>query len=218
MSPKNLSADELLYGAMYAMEQAGLLLHDAVGLYEGGRYSSAIALAVFAREEIGRAGILQEKWREALTAGPVPADSVIEACYDHVEKLGRGQAGVALRCGPEHAETLKPLFGGDPQSEAWRKARAFVDERVKRKGRRDPQDTHEKRKRALYVEPRETGSGWNRPCETSKEEARRLLEDVGNDYGVRLGNLQTRDEELAEAASQWKECPKLPDPIWPSFP
>jgi AbiV family abortive infection protein len=218
MSPKNLTADELLRGVMYAMEQAGLLLHDAVGLYERGRYSSAIALAVFARDEVGRAEILQRKWTVACTAGPILAHSIIEACDDHVEKLRRGQAGVTLRWGPEHAETLKPLFAGDRQSAAWRKARAFVDEWVKRKGRRDPQDTHEKRLRALYVEPKETGSGWNRPCETSKEEARRLLEDVGNDYGVRLGNLQTRDEELAEAASQWKECPKLPDPIWPSLP
>ena len=56
---RNLSAHDLLEGAMYAMEQAGHLLHDAVGLYERGRYSSAVVLSVYAREEMGRAEIFQ---------------------------------------------------------------------------------------------------------------------------------------------------------------
>jgi len=50
---RNLSTHDLLEGAMYAMEQAGHLVHDAVGLYERGRYSSAVVLGVYAREEMG---------------------------------------------------------------------------------------------------------------------------------------------------------------------
>src|SRR5438128_9912470 len=107
---RNLSAHDLLEGAMYAMEQAGHLLHDAVGLYERGRYSSAVVLGVYAREEMGRAEIFLGKRKEALAAGSVSPDSVIKACGDHVNKLRRGQAGVTLRWGPEH-EPPKPRFG-----------------------------------------------------------------------------------------------------------
>ncbi len=202
---------------MYAMEQAGHLLHDAIGLHERGRYSSAMVLAVFAREEMGRAEILFEKRTEVLGSGPVSFDSVINACNDHVEKLRRGQGGLTMNWGPERTEILKPLFGGDPQSEEYKKARAFVDQWAKQKARRDPRDTHEKRLRALYVEPIETGAGWNRPCETGKEESSHLLMAIGNDYAVRRGKLTTRGG-LANAIGQWKECPTLPDPIWPPFP
>jgi AbiV family abortive infection protein len=50
----------LLEGAAYALEQCGLLLRDANSLYRNGSYSSAVALALFAREELGRYQTLLE--------------------------------------------------------------------------------------------------------------------------------------------------------------
>jgi AbiV len=44
----------LLQGSAYALEQCGLLLRDANLLYRSGSYASAVALAVFAQEELGR--------------------------------------------------------------------------------------------------------------------------------------------------------------------
>jgi hypothetical protein len=92
----------------------------------------------------------------------------------------------------------------------------MVDDFVERKARRDPGDTHQKRMRALYVEP--TDTGWNRPCATGKEEASRALQDAAGAYGLRHGNLHIVDEVLVTALAAWKECPILPDPISPPAP
>ena len=53
-----VTANFLLEGAYYALEQCGLLLRDAVQLYNGSSYATAVVLAAFAREELGREKIL----------------------------------------------------------------------------------------------------------------------------------------------------------------
>src|SRR5262249_41942978 len=93
---------------------------------------------------------------------------------------------------------------------ASRSASSSLQEYVERKARRDPEVTHQKRTRAQYVEP--TDTRWNRPCETTKEEARRMLQDVANAYAVRHGNLYVTDSALARALKEWKERPTLPEP------
>ena len=199
-----------MHGAMYAMEQAGHLLDDALAMYKSGRYASTVVLGVFAREEIGRSLILLGMRKDVLGSGSVVSiDAVAKACDHHIAKLNRGSGGITLELGPEHSAGLEGLFA-HPQSEEYKKAHSVIDELANRKARRDPSDTHQWRLRALYVEP--TDTGWNRPCETTKEDARRLLRDVANHYGVRYGNLFV-DEALAEALSGWKECPRLPEPI-----
>jgi hypothetical protein len=55
---KSVSPQYLLEGAVYALEQCGLLLRDANLLYRNGSYSSAVAVALFATEELGRWSIL----------------------------------------------------------------------------------------------------------------------------------------------------------------
>ena len=53
-----VTADFLLKGYALALEQCGLLLRDAVLLYENKSYANAVVLAAFAREELGRSRIL----------------------------------------------------------------------------------------------------------------------------------------------------------------
>jgi len=216
---RNLSADDLMQGGMYAMEQAGHLLHDALALYKLGRYASTVLLSILAREEIGRSLILLDMRKDVLVSGSVlSTDFVAKECADHVEKLRRGLGGITFEFGPERSADLKGLFDfpHDPESANFKKARALVDDFVERKARRDPDDTHHKRMRALYVEPTETG--WNRPCATGKEEANRALQDAARAYGLRHNNLYIVDEALATALAAWKECPILPDPISPPAP
>jgi AbiV family abortive infection protein len=201
------------------MEQAGHLLHDALALYKLGRYASAILLSILAREEIGRSVILLGMRKDVIVSGSiVSAKAVIKACDNHGEKLRRGRGGITFEFGPERSADLKGLFDfpHNPQSEAFKKAHAIVDDFVERKARRDPGVTHQKRMRALYVEP--TDTGWNRPCETGKEEASRALQDAANAYGPRYNNLYVVDEALAKALAAWKQCPTLPEPIVPPAP
>src|SRR2546428_677280 len=97
---RNLSADDLMQGGMYAMEQAGHLLHDALALYKLGRYASTILLSVLAREETGRSAILLGIRKDVLASGSVVStDFVTKACADHVEKLRRGLGGITFEFG-----------------------------------------------------------------------------------------------------------------------
>ena len=54
-----VTRESLLHGAVYSLEQCGLLLRDAKLLYETGSYATATAVALFATEERG-------KWRMLL--------------------------------------------------------------------------------------------------------------------------------------------------------
>lgn len=213
MSKPRFSADDLFHGAMYATEQAGHLLHDAVALYEKGRYATPAALAVFAREELGRARIYLQASQEALTNGPVSVESVRKRCTDHIEKLQQGQKSMTLRWGAEHAEKLRGLFM-DRSSPDHQKAEETKEIMQESKRRRAPRALDNLRQRALYVDPAETDSGWNRPCDISREECQRVLEEVANEYGAFSLNLLRKE---ASAIAAWAECPPLPDPVHPRF-
>ena len=207
-----LSATDLLQGAVFAAEQASRLLYDALALDHQGRYSSAMALAVFSREEVGRASILLDCRKQALSSGSVSEHKVKRACDDHVGKLRRGQLTNMMALTPEQSKLLKeiPTFPEtDKDREFFEQLQRISQARQKRK----PHDTHQRRLRALYVElVAETGK-WNRPCTLSQEECKSILFDVANDYGslwciLRLGKLST-------AISLLPDRPELPPPEWP---
>ncbi len=61
-----VSAAYLLKGAVYALQQSGLLVRDANILYRAGSYASAVVLATFAREELGRWKLLLKLRREVI--------------------------------------------------------------------------------------------------------------------------------------------------------
>jgi hypothetical protein len=52
--PEYVGTKSLLEGAVYALEQCGLLLRDANLLYQNGSYASAIVLAAFGRGQSSR--------------------------------------------------------------------------------------------------------------------------------------------------------------------
>ena len=69
---KSVNANYLLQGAVFTLEQCGLLLRDARILCEAGSYASAVVLAAFAREVLGRYSILRRlcsvQWPERALA------------------------------------------------------------------------------------------------------------------------------------------------------
>jgi hypothetical protein len=48
--PESVTPQYLLEGAVYALEQWGLLLRDGTLLHRSGSYANAVALTAFARE------------------------------------------------------------------------------------------------------------------------------------------------------------------------
>ena len=216
-----LTAKDLLHGAMYAMEQAGHLLEDAVALHEKGRYSTAVALAIFSREELGKAKIILEIRKRALTSGTVSGDAVKAEYSDHIEKLRHGQTRTILRWTAEQSETTMKGLWAPLQSPELKQADGVVDRILRRIRNEGPNDMDQLRMRALYVDPVETSGKWNRPVEMTEELSWALLENVANDYAGRCDGLMMKDDELANAIAQWSVCPPLPDaarPRWPRGP
>lgn len=100
-STQGVSAQYLLEGAVYSLEQAGRLLQDAHILYKNQRYGSAIVMALFAREEIGRYQLIRQLRKKMVeTGGVVLADDIDRACDDHVRKQSLGQFGLVMKVSP----------------------------------------------------------------------------------------------------------------------
>ena len=85
---------------------------------------------------------------------------------------------------------------------------------TKRRLKEVPNERHEARMEALYVDISDDGLGWNRPCKkTEKEFAHGTLEDAMNAYDQRRGDLLTpellRDPALTTALQAWSGKPDL---------
>jgi len=217
-SSPRVTRSALLEGAWFALEQCGRLLKDAGTLYSVGSYSSAVALAMFAREELGRHGILIEMWKRAAAGSPPTAEEIQKACDDHITKQREGQLSVTYRgrmdsqMGKASQQQMEHPPGSPEFTKAQEMWEAFKDRRLKE----TPSERHQTRMEALYVDINDDGQTWNRPCETEKDLAHGALEDAMNDYRNRRGNLLTPavleaiDADLNAAVQAWPDRPELP--------
>jgi AbiV family abortive infection protein len=220
-----VSASVLLQGGWYAIEQCGRLLQDAVTLHRARAYPSAVALALIAREELGRYIILRDFWRKVAEDGSLPTvEAVLAACDDHVEKQRQGQLSLTFRAdspGGGLARIVSAYIHNPPGSPEWKEAKAQLDTLLAKLQRRAPTDRHSTRMRALYVDLNESGTGWSRPCELTEGEAMNCLLDAVNDYALQVNNhlqpeiLKSVDPALAAALDAWPERPPLPPAVWP---
>jgi AbiV family abortive infection protein len=103
-----VTPEYLLKGAAYALEQCGLLLRDANLLYRNGSYASAVALAAFAREELGRWRILLDLRKQVLDGSSLTIKDIQDRCDDHVRKQAKGMLSSVMRA--ETASGLGKLF------------------------------------------------------------------------------------------------------------
>jgi len=205
-----VTADFLLKGYALALEQCGLLLHDAVLLYKNKSYANAVVLGAFAREELGRSQILLGLWRKRLGGSPVTIGNIENACDIHVEKQKAGMLSMT----PSR------------QSQKFKDADATLKRIEKQTAKSTPSSRHSKRMRSLCVEPT-SNSGWNRPAEVSVTEAHSFLQEAVNDYSGRYhqgyitsaaSSLRHIDQELYDALDRLTDRPQLPPPEWPPFP
>src|SRR5260370_35007390 len=84
--PKVATSDYLLRGAVFSLEQCGLLFRDARILCEAGSYASAVVLTAFAREELGRYKILRGLWKRTLSGESFTVKEIDQRCEKHDEK------------------------------------------------------------------------------------------------------------------------------------
>ena len=92
-----VTAQSLLRGAVYSIEQCGRLLGDATLLYENHSYATAVATALIAREELGRWRLLLALRERILAGESLSVKAVQTACADHVRKQEAGMTSLTLR-------------------------------------------------------------------------------------------------------------------------
>ena len=213
----------LLKGAWYAIEQAGCLLQHAEILHRARAYSTAAALALIAREELGKYLILRDYWRNTARGGAPPTVKTIRAvCDDHIEKQRRATLSITFTAEPPSAldRILRERFKLHPQSPGYKMLDKTLGFLLAKTKKRLPEDRHSARIRALYVDPTSSGADWHRPGQLSAAEATRHLTDATNDYAVQRNRLCPElladlDPEFAAALGLWPERPDLTEPVWP---
>jgi AbiV family abortive infection protein len=214
----------LLKGAVYALEQCGFLLHDANVLYKAGSYASAVVLAAFAREELGRWKLLLKLREEVVGGKQLTIDDVKQSCGDHEAKQKAAMLSTTMRTDRDSTlgRLLNTRLTAKPGSSEWNAADKqikAIDDKLKK---RTPGDRHEQRMSALYVDPI-SSTDWNRPCmNETKETAYAFIVDVVNDYGVQasqryaqLDLIKVVNPELYEALTSWTDRPAMPAPEAP---
>jgi AbiV family abortive infection protein len=212
----------LLEGAAYALEQCGLLLRDANLLYRDGSYASAVAVALFAREELGRYRILLDLRKQVVGGDHLTIEEIQDGCRNHVTKQEAGMLSFVMR-----ADADTPLRGildtyltVKQGSEQWKTAR----EQLEQARQTVPVERHNQRMSALYVDP-VAPDLWRRPTrEISQITAHAYLQDAANDYSGQYDRYtnpdihKPDDPELYTALETWIGRPTLPIPERPLLP
>jgi AbiV family abortive infection protein len=219
--PASVSPTYLLEGAAYALEQCGLLLRDANLLYRNGSYASAVAVALFAREELGRYQILLELRRKAVDGGSVTIKEIQDRCRKHVTKQEAGMLSFVMRVTDTALGGLLGTYLNVRQgSEEWNTAR----EQLEQAQQTVPVERHKQRMSSLYVDA-VAPDRWNRPTsEISQITALAYLQDAANDYSGQWDRYtdpktyNPADPELYTALENWPGRPTLASPERPFLP
>jgi AbiV family abortive infection protein len=223
ITPALVTPQYLLKGAFYALEQCGLLLRDAVRLSNGGSHASALVLAAFAREELGREGILLKLRGECISGGRITVETIKDKCDDHKIKQKYGMLSTTLMADRDTVmgRLLQTKIRAHPHSPEWKEADAKLRQMDKGKGKKTPADRHKKRELSLYVDPVSEDT-WNRPTTTSPADAQLFVMEAVNDYAGKYERRVSADAygspldiEIFEALKGWADRPELPQPEWP---
>jgi AbiV family abortive infection protein len=193
-----------------------------------GSYASCIVLAAFAREELGRSSILLDLRGRALGGEIISIDQIRDACEDHVTKQRAAMLSTVLQADRDSGlgKIMLAKMTNDPPSPARKKADAELKRIDTMISKRTPNDRHQARTAALYVEPM-SESRWKRPTETSASCAHDFLRAAVNDYAGRYNQgyitsddsiLKDIDVGLYEALKLWSDRPTLQPPEWPTSP
>jgi AbiV family abortive infection protein len=113
----------LLEGAVYALEQCGFLLRDANLLYRSDSYATAVALAAFAREELGKWKILPDLRRDVLGGKKFTIEEIKDRCDDHVTKQKARMLSLIMRAANQESglgKLLRSRFEASPGSNEWK--------------------------------------------------------------------------------------------------
>jgi AbiV family abortive infection protein len=218
----DVAAPDLLKGTWYSLEQCGRLLASAVALYREKDYSTAVGIAMFAREELGKHRLHRGGWKTAVDTGRLQSvEQVKKLCGDHIGKQKQGQMSVTLmpKSSSNLGTALTARATSRPGNPGFQAAEEVIQKALEAKAKHAPTERHEKRLEAFFVDLDNSGADWKRPSETiSQEVALRELNDAANDYAGQWDRFShtdlLEDRELAKELDAWTDKPALQKPIW----
>jgi AbiV family abortive infection protein len=219
---REMTGLDLRQGAWYALEQSGRLLESAALLFDRGDTATAVGLAMFAAEEMGRSQILRDLAKRSDSGDKIHPDNVRKLCEDHATKqeLGRGSISINTDRDTGLGKLMTKYQNSPVGTKEWRDAKQELDMATDAKRKRLPDDRHSLRMSAFYVDVKDSGE-WNRPNTLNRKEARKHINDVTNDYAVLLSNLeigsaQSDSAEMLKALETMNPRPSLALPRWPT--
>jgi hypothetical protein len=117
---------------------------------------------------------------------------------------------------------MRTYMEAPPQSDERKRAWAEMEAMRERRMREVPAERHQLRMTALYVDPDPAGTGWCRPCQRARNEARDFVSEAATDYALLYHHLRNNsashpDPEFFRDFQAWVGRPVLPAPEWPSF-
>jgi len=219
-----ISEDMLLQGSWYALEQAGRLLRSAVTLFDGGDPSTALVLAMFGRDELGRSQILCDLAAKVRVGEKLIAKQISKSCEDHIAKQEAAALSTTLRVNPNTklGAAVQTRLRTGFHSEAGCKASAEIETATKARRKRDPKSRHDAHVQGLYVDLDYSCTSWIRPASLSAQAVRDHIVDAVNDYAGELDQLRhdviEQDfPEMAAASARMNPIPVLPGSSWPAL-
>jgi AbiV family abortive infection protein len=216
MSDEAVPQDVLLLGALYALEQCGLLLNDAAALAERRRYPTAAGIALLAREEMGKHRMLLDLWRKSVGGAAITRKEVNTGLDNHKSKQDRANMSLFYRGtrGDQIDQLVQARQNATPGTDDWRTADERLRRINKRRWQRQPGDRVNRRILAFYVDL--GPGGWLRPATLTPQVCADDVTDGLNDY--RLAKLRVEeaaevhnDIELADAVRALVGRPTLPE-------
>lgn len=160
----------------YALVQCSRLLTSAVTLYKAGDYATAVGLAALAHEELSRSRYLKDQRKKVVGGGSVSVEKIRNTCRDHELKQEWGQSSVFQRFSVDSGlgKLLENRHRAAPRSKERQEYDWQVDEITDKQKGRTPQDRHNERMKAIYLEPNDHGTDWNKPWEQTKRQLNTL--------------------------------------------
>jgi hypothetical protein len=183
----------LLSCSHVSLARCGRILPGVATHYRAGHIVSAVEQAAFAREKLDRSRYLEEQWREGVRGTSLSIEEVNKGLNDHLMNQDWGQHRVVQEyCGKGMMRKMLKVMHRPPSE-----------------SNKSPVPQQESDKSA------ERGTESNSPWQCEKEDVRRFIQDVIDEYRLRLDRVQRfevlnlADPELAHAYARLEDCISL---------
>jgi AbiV family abortive infection protein len=141
---------------------------------------------------------LLELRREVLSGKNVTIEEIKDRCDNHVTKQRAAMLSLTMRADRDSGlgRLLQSRLEASPGSDKWKETDHRLAKIDRTKEKRVPDDRHEQRMSALYVDPVSPGR-WNRPVMAiSRQSAYDFVTDARNEYSIQQCDRYTNLEIL----------------------